>query len=291
MRRRHHGGRGFTLVELLVVIGIIALLISILLPALGKARAHAQAVQCMSNLHQIGESFFIYLNDSKGMALLSVYTQPAALVPAGDSKVYEYWFGEGIYPTSGAATWDFTQGFLTRYLKYPQVCVCPSVVNTGTVQLSSFGGSGGSVPNICYGYNNHALLTTPSKPYIPVLKYSEVQRPFETVALAESSTITAAGNAPYYVSDAPDVKVPCFVGRHAGRGNVLWYDGHVSAEAPYVPVSAANFYASYYPYAAQYQANHMGYLTRLTPSSTPEPGLCADPSVDYYYWMNKDYQY
>jgi prepilin-type N-terminal cleavage/methylation domain-containing protein len=59
-------GRAFTLVELLVVIGIIGMLIAILLPSLSRAQKNAKQIQCASNLKQIGNYLVIYLNNWNG---------------------------------------------------------------------------------------------------------------------------------------------------------------------------------------------------------------------------------
>jgi len=98
---------GFTLVELLVVIGIIAILMSVLLPSLSRARESAKRVQCLSNLKQISTAFFMYTEENKGW-----FPMPAVF---GGSTATDLGFGPATY-----AGGSFYQGYPSDYVGWPE---------------------------------------------------------------------------------------------------------------------------------------------------------------------------
>ena len=106
---------GFTLVELMVVIGIIALLIALLMPALTKANHHAQQIRCVSNLRQVGILLTIYSQDNDGW-----YFPVGAWDPV--QKKYKTYGYESSNPTAPRWTVFVWQPPET----YPAVMRCPS---------------------------------------------------------------------------------------------------------------------------------------------------------------------
>jgi prepilin-type N-terminal cleavage/methylation domain-containing protein/prepilin-type processing-associated H-X9-DG protein len=120
MRRTRH--TAFTLVELLVVIGIIAVLVGILLPALGKARESANGVKCASNLRNIGQGFAQYLAENKQTYPLAyVYKTLPGERPIGG--------GTGRSRTAGYVHWSWYIFGTGR--TGAEAFKCPSLPNEG----------------------------------------------------------------------------------------------------------------------------------------------------------------
>jgi len=133
--------RAFTLVELLVVIGIIAVLISILLPTLASARKQAESVKCAAGLREIGNAFQMYAVESKG------WFPPAQLVPATGQK---YNVNGLDYPASGYGAYWFN--FLAKY-------VTKNKVGLESTDNQTAGESRRSIFWNCPGWNGYASTT------------------------------------------------------------------------------------------------------------------------------------
>ena len=107
-------GGGFTLIELLVVVAIIALLVSILLPALGKAKELARRAVCSSNERQLMTTMHLYLSDSDGI------WQPRPMTHSGNTITIRY--GNPYVPYQYGSL-----GYLEPYIEKSALYFCPSV--------------------------------------------------------------------------------------------------------------------------------------------------------------------
>ncbi len=235
--------RAFTLVELLVVIGIIAILIGILLPSLSRAREQANTVKCAANLRTIGQAFQIYLNTN------NQYTPPfrngSVLVdPADPTQI--------IDPNDSTAYWGAFFAVASNLTK--DVFACPS-------NQQKTDGAGYTNQYTAYGYNGWgntnsalsdaqrltffgtteeiALMRKNNGSWSSALgrRISRVRHPAQTIIAQDAweSTLDGGSNGDTFASSDPAKrgKLTEYPGhdieylRHKGQSNVLFVDGHV----------------------------------------------------------------
>ena len=215
--------RGFTLLELLVVMTVIAILVSLLLPSLSRAKSAAHRIHCSNNLRQFGLASQMYWNDNENNCF--------RYIRGFDLKSKIYWFGRLEHGAEGERDFDPVSGALYIYFQGRGVEICPSLkYSLADFKLKARGAAHG------YGYNLH--FSTPLNR--PSIKISNIRNPSSTVLFADSAQVNtfqhpASVDNPmleefYYVSTNTAESTVHF--RHHEKANALFCDGHVELQLP-----------------------------------------------------------
>jgi prepilin-type N-terminal cleavage/methylation domain-containing protein/prepilin-type processing-associated H-X9-DG protein len=229
MNRHRPFVRGFTLVELLVVIGIIAVLISLLLPSLQSARASAKTIVCQSTLRQFGIANAMYLSEQKSY-YVPIFTADPATPASKDwwyqNKLYRNMIGLSIPDNSGGR--HYTPNF-----------ICPDAEAAFTDDVD-----GNPAIDRTYGMNETNLvnllnLTGGFNTWTFYgLRNNQVRNGAEVIMMADGlDEIIARGQSADYTGEGTTGIFKQTAYRHgsqtdplnAGRGtNVLFFDLHVA---------------------------------------------------------------
>lgn len=194
MRICREARRGFTLVELLVTISIVAVLIGILLPSLGGARALSRSARCMSNQRQLGLAWAGYALEARDRAMPLAYWRQREI---GTGPQVFWW---GTHGTMSAGP-DFSRGFIAPYLD--GALTAGSVLECPSQPWGSYTPQGPArMPTSTYGYNGYYLspMMTPGWGseigFRPWRRLFEIARPSELLVFADALLATGDGTEP-----------------------------------------------------------------------------------------------